>query len=517
MKSDGIEKKCCFSLIFALVFMSYCVYLPSHYGTDGLATESLYRAIDNMEYGRTEAIWNEAVFSGFSAGRFTRGILFSLIALFGKAQWLTSWWMNFFAIVMISLSAYTAWKTIKEINGALSICSFFCILIAFCQPFFTDWFQFTECQLFHSIGLFIAIHAARIALTGRISTAKKYIASSVLLTVCSGLYQNTMQWFVWMAMAIVICYATARQETSAKDAAKSASCMIAFSLSIYVVAAAVQLFFTQVIFCSPRVGGAGISLHDKIEKLVQAQKELWLMTPYTKNQASSLFFVVCLVVLGASTISIFRKHAHWGIKAIWAAVIVICTFGFYASILLPIFVTESWYCQRSVVGFWGIPFLLSLAVPREKISNRGFRVVEMVPATVGACMIAVNIISCLQFGSDLHRINAMDAMRAQSIEEQIRTYEEQSNGVQVQYLAFHYDRNPTYCYPQIRNSHDNNQSAWTARWNWLPIMNLTNGKSYEQSEYSDELFYERYGEKNWNAYSQEQVFFVDDTAYIALY
>ena len=113
-------------------------------------------------------------------------------------------------------------------------------------------------------------------------------------------------------------------------------------------------------------------------------------------------------------------------------------------------------------------------------------------------------------------VNAMDTMRAQLIEEQIETHEAES-GQQIRYLAFHYDSAPLYCYNGIVNSHENNLSAWSASWNPLAIMNLSSGRGYAQREYSDELYREQYADQNWDLFSPEQVFFHEETAYIAIY
>lgn len=501
--------------IWALIFVAYGIYVPFHYSSDGWYEYYSYGLIDGAESGLF-AVWPKAVAVGFSGGRYIKGIVLFLAGLLSKTQWLMSPVVSAMGVCVLAVAGCTAWSGITEHRKEGAILPFLCLCVAFCQPFFTDWFQFSECQLVYPLGVFCAIFSAKTAFsTKKGSAINKWCFACLWLLIAAGIYQITMQWFVLMSMVIVVINITDGKEENANQLTRHLVFQILFALSIYAVAAAVQLLFTHVLFNSARAASSQ-TLQGRMWALLQAQKNLWKMVPYSGNKGSLLFPVVCILSFWASTVSVMKAHRSRGVKATQIAAICICTLGFYASIFLPIFFTESWYPQRSVVGFWGIPLLLSLASKEERKRNGNLSIVRMVSVLASSVMIVINLYSCLLFGSDLYRVNAMDTMRAQLIEEQIETYEAES-GQQIRYLAFHYDSAPLYCYNGIVNSHENNLSAWSASWNPLAIMNLSSGRGYAQRDYSDELYCEQYADQNWDLFSPEQVFFHEETAYIAIY
>lgn len=520
MNDLGRKQKCTlYIFICAMIALAYCIYVPFHYSTDGWITFQGFDQIDGIEENKLSAVWSVSAETSVSNGRYVRGLILCIVGLFGKMKWLMSPLVSAAGIAVLAISGCVAWNTISEHmkTDRIPILPFLCLLVAFCQPFFTDWFQFSECQLFYPFGVLAAVLSAKTAFSAKeMSPARKWCRSCVWLMIAAGMYQITMQWFVLMAMSVVVIDTINNTESSAIRIAKRAISQILFVLTVYVVVAAVQLLFTYVIFDSPRTGAGQLSIGVRIDDFLRAQKNLWAMTPYTGNRASVLFPVLCISALLASVISLGKSPASSGVKCIKITAMLLCSFGFYASIFIPMFLTESWYAQRSVVGFWGIPLLLSLATGLDNPSRGGEKIIRLISVMTAGCLIAANLYSCFQFGSDLYRVNAMDTMRAQLIGEQIKNYEEET-GTCVQYLAFHYDKYPMYAYPGTVNSFENNQTAWTAVWNPLAIMNIVGAKDYEEREYSDEMYLEKYADQNWNMYSPEQVFFEGNTAYIVIY
>lgn len=499
------------------VFAAYMIYIPFHFSSDGWAVYYPYSVIDGMESGRVSSVMSMAVVSGFSSGRYTRGIYTLLAAFFGKLQWTMSPLACAIGVGLLAIAGCLAWSTITEHRKENAILPFACLIIFFCQPFLTDWFQFSECTLMYALGILCAVLSARASFSTRdTSLVKKWILGCVWLLIAAGFYQITMQWFVFMSMAIIIIDITDSTEADTNQRLKRLMIQIFYALSMYVVAFVFQLLFTEVFFESPRVDVYPYTLQYRITDFLQEQKELWAMTSYTGNQASLLFPVVCVLSGLSSIISVMKARASRSVKVTVLAAICICTLGFYACVFLPSFLTNSYYPQRCIVGFWGLPFLLSLAAKSERKANGELSIARMIPVIASAVMIIINIYSCLCYGSDLYRVNAMDTVRAQLIDGQIQAYEAET-GNQVHNLAFHYDSARVYHYAGVKSCRDNNLCGWASDWNPMAIMKITTGKNYGQSEYSDELYYERYGDKNWDIFSPEQVFCEDDTAYIVIY
>lgn len=499
------------------VFAAYMIYIPFHFSSDGWVVFRSYSMIDGMESGRVSGVWSMAVSSGFASGRYTRGLFTLLAAFLGKLQWTMSPLAGAIGIGLLAIAGCMAWSTITEHRKENAILPFACLIIFFCQPFLTDWFQFSECTLMYSLGVLSAVVSAKAAFSKKTtSLVKKWILGCVWLLIAAGFYQIAMQWFVLMSMAIVIIDITDSTERKTKPRIKRLMIQIFYALSIYVVAFVFQLLFTEVFFESPRTDVYPYTLQYRISDFLQEQKELWGMVSYTGNKVSLLFPVVCVLSGLSSVISMIEAQTSRSEKVTVITTICVCTLGCYASIFLPSFLTNSYYPQRCIVGFWGIPLLLSLAAKSEIKPNGELSIVRIIPVIASVAMILINIYSCLCFGSDLYRVNAMDTMRAQLIDEQIQAYEAET-GNQVRNLAFHYDNSRMYYYAGVKSCRDNNLCGWAAPWNPMAIMNVSTGKNYSQSGYSDELYHERYGDKNWDMYSPEQVFILDDTAYIVIY
>ena len=246
------------------------------------------------------------------------------------------------------------------------------------------------------------------------------------------------------------------------------------------------------------------------------QIDLWQMEPYTQNPASALFGVVCIVIFAIMLVSLFTRKQPFKMALTKTIILLTCTLGFYMSIFLPLTLTELWFPQRSVVGFWGIPMLLSLPVKTTVLYNKKMNFFLKIPNVIIVCMLVINIVTCHRFGRDLHRVNGMDILRTQEIETYINQYEKENNIV-VQKLAFHYDADPLYVYPGIVNYHENNQAAWSAEWNPIALMCIVGEKEFEEIPFEEPLYLLHFEGKNWDVFSPEQILFDGDTAYILIY
>lgn len=507
-----------YKAIVALVILSYAVYLPKHLSIDSWNVQNMYAQFDQMQSGHWEAIWGEARFSCFSSGRFSRGALFLVFALARKASWLVAPWVNWVAIAFMCLAGCKMWKQLQKTVDGRSIRSdivYVCCLISLCNPFFTDWMQYIECQLYHPLALWLSVSAASALQKdlGR-SKLKQWCIACVLLTLSAGFYQIALQYFV--LLSVCLSFMALNQVRSGLKAVEEFAKKIFLALSVYFVAAAVQLC---VIFSMHSHRVQAKSVEEILEKLTVAQGKLWLMTPYTKNPASILFVVVALL-LGMRAIGrIAYSGDSYRNIAMGCGITAIGFLGYYTSLFLPLVVSELWFPQRSLVGFWGIPLILAMAgdsVSQDRMHFSHMRNDRLICGLCGALLIA-NVYSCIRFGTDLYRVNAIDGMRGHLIYNEISNYEATS-GITIKQVAFLQDDAVTYVYPDIVNSYENNQAAWSASWNHLAILEAVSGRGFQQCDYPEELFTEYYDDKtNWNGFSAEQVRFENETAYVVVY
>lgn len=507
-----------YKLIIALVVISYAVYLPKHLSIDSWNAQNMYAQFDQMQSGHWEAIWGEARFSCFSSGRFSRGVLFLAFALARKASWLVAPWVNWVAIAFMCLAGCKMWTLIRDYfkdseNSHFTL--YICCLLSICNPFFTDWMQYIECQLYHPLALWLSVSAASVLQKdlGK-SRIKQWCVACVLLTLSAGFYQISLQYFVLLSVSF--SFMALGQVKSGLNAVEEFAKRIFSALSVYFVAAVVQLCVILSMH-SHRVQTK--SLEEILDKLAVAQGKLWLMTPYTKNPASILLVVVALLLGMRVIVRIAYSGDSYGNIAMGCGIAVIGFLGYYMSLFLPLVVSELWFPQRSLVGFWGIPLILAMAgdsVEQNRMRFSHMRSDRLLCGLCGALLIA-NVYSCIRFGTDLYRVNAIDRMRGQLIYNEIFNYETAS-GITIKQVAFFQDDAVIYVYPDVVNSYENNLAAWSASWNYLSILETVSGRRFQQCDYPEALFAEHYDDKtNWDEFSAEQVWFENETAYVVVY
>lgn len=239
------------------------------------------------------------------------------------------------------------------------------------------------------------------------------------------------------------------------------------------------------------------------------------MEPYTGNPWSKLYTVIVIAL--AVRLCIFAILAEDKKKQFFYLVsAALGVAGLYASILLPLFLSEPRSPMRAIVGFWGIPLLLTVYGNCIKCDHWKARGVNAIIGVAAALLVFVNIYNCAEIGVGLYKTNAMDTMRAELMANAIEEYEQESGNV-VENVAFHADDAPMYSYPGIHSSYESNRSALNVSWSDIYVLNTVSGRNFQQVDYPDDLYEEQYAGKNWDIWSDEQITFLGDTAYIILY
>lgn len=470
--------------------------------------------MDQMDTGHYEAVLREAKFSCFSAGRFFRGIIFMAFALCHKASWLVAPWVNWVAIFFMCLSGCTLWKTL---DGAIQSKTpytnivYICMLITLCNPFFTDWMQYIECQLYHPMALWFSSMSAYVLLAnGDHITLKKWIASSILLILSAGLYQIALQFFV--LISVTLSFFAMKNEVGVHQI-KAPILKLILALSVYCSAAVTQLV---IVFSMNTNRVQSKNLSEIIRQLAKAQIELWSMVPYTKNPLSILFLCVAMLLVINLIGRVAARNWTYADKIICLLITSLGLLGYYASLFLPLIISELWFPQRSMVGFWGILLLIAIAGvtahDKESMSK-----LEQVIFILACVLLSSNLVSCIRFGTDLYRVNAIDGMRGELIVNTISDYE-RATGITIEGVAFHQDAGYTYTYPDIVSSYENNQAAWSASWNYCAILQNVSGRNFIQYDYPEEVYLQYYNkDQDWSEFDTDQIRFRDGIAYVVVY
>ena len=507
--SAGNDELQYIGILILLIVVAYCAYLPMHYGNDTWFALKNSQSLDAMQEGYVQAVMGEAVYSCFSAGRYTRGLLFLAFALPGYASLLVKPWVNVVAIVFLCLSGITLWKIVRSCcneESCGSVCRsilFLCCCIAVVNPFFTDWLQFSEVNLYYPLGLYLSLAAGKVILDSSKSSWKRFLESFILLAAAGGLYQIVMFYY-----AAVVVMLLGRNVKSGCFRPKRFFLQAFYSGMVYVFAAAVQLLFTRVLFQSERI--TSYRAGEIWESMLQAQKNLYRMAPYTGNCLSVLYTVLLIALLLQGILRIACCKDHVLVRL----VLYVLRFAAVYVLLFVPFVVSLWFSQRTLVGFWMLP--LVAAVMNQENEMRWAvcceKYVLRTAAAIGAVLLLVNVWNCLQFGVDMYKVYGMDTARAYMMLEKIEEYEEESGQV-VMEVAFYQPENKKYYYDGIFGYCENNQVRWTASWNQLPILEVVGNRDFTQVEYPEELLTEQgTGQKE-----KDSIYFEGNTAYIILY
>lgn len=502
-------------MIFCII-LAYAVYLPKHLSIDSWNVQHLYAELDQIGTGHLKAIWSEALQTCFVTGRFFRGFIFLAFASCRAAHLLVSPWVNWVALFFMCLSGERLWTAIRNMLPAKATTSkicFTCCVIVLCNPFFTDWMEYIECQLYYPLALWLAISAA-ITLQRDNPRFKEWFSASILLVLSSGLYQIALQFFVLVSVCFIILGCKAKD---IKDQIWIPIKRILLAISVYGVAAGMQLCIARIVR-SNRVQEK--TLIEIIGKTSSAQSSLWKMIPYTKNILSILFSLVALLLIIRFMWCLFHSELAMNGKIVRCLVVLSGFVGYYGALFLPLIVSELWFSQRSMVGFWGILLILAVAeecVPTDQQVTAHDIKIDVIWVMLVVLLIS-NISSCVRFGTDLYKVNAIDKMRGELISNLIADYERET-GISIANVAFRQDVSFTYAYPETVNFCENNQAAWSASWNYLSILETVSNRKFQQCEYTEDIYNKYYGNGpvDWNEFSEEQIHFESETAYIMVY
>lgn len=274
---ERLSKKAWPMLIVTAVMLAYAMYIPTHLSVDSWTVNALYHHLDTLWEGHWQEVWEEARFSGFSSGRFSRGVFFLLFAICRKATWLTLPWGNVVAIAFLCLSGLKLWSLLSPCDRNSNTVTLLCCILTVCNPFFTDWMQYQECSLYYTpLGLYLAICAAEVLLADGVSF-RKWLKASVMLTISCGFYQISLQYFVLTAVML------AMMKAEPENVLKSFLIKALTAMSAYAIAAAAQLGCISV-FGNRR--GATHTLEAIVAALGNAQKSLWQMEAYTEMRGA---------------------------------------------------------------------------------------------------------------------------------------------------------------------------------------------------------------------------------------
>lgn len=453
-------------------------------------------------------------------GRYTYGIMLFFQYLLSQITVLNNFYSNLFSIILFSILIIQSYLLLnKNICKFQRIILFLSIALLFLNPLFVDWAIFPECLPYYLLGIFICQLSVKFYLK---NTWKDYIFSMLLFLLAIGTYQPIATYFVFFVLLgiwkqVVVCFREKGQyEFLGVTLLKT---IVAFS--IYLLGSLFQLFIVSIL---GKISRVDTDFPENIKIVIKAQKELWLMQTTGKSSILYLFFaLVSLFVFICILTFILRKKRKRNKRSLLLLLIgVVFCMAMYIAIFASHIVVEPWVSQRTVTPFLGfIPFVIALevmAIDKDiwSMVNIRLKISKNILIAIMGVMVCAYIYRSENLQIDIFKGNIADAQIAYQIYDIIQQYEENTT-TQVKKIACRYDNSPSWSYPGTFAMYDMNVRAWTKIWAVPGIMYWYTGRCFEQVDMDEEIYNNNFLDKDWNVYSEEQIFIDGDTINIMIY
>ncbi len=116
---------------------------------------------------------------------------------------------------------------------------------------------------------------------------------------------------------------------------------------------------------------------------------------------------------------------------------------------------------------------------------------------------------------DRYKCNRADQMYIETIGQSIREYEEKS-GKTVKKIGVYYDANVPDTWEEFTSERYSRSRSLNRTWSDIDSMNYYLGRKFKRAE-DNERIREKFAQKDWSAFSQDQLDFDGDTLYLCVY
>lgn len=484
-----------------IAFICYGGYVYPHYATD------TYRVVANLEFTLRD-IWEEYTFPYLKAGRYGLGILMYIVAMFRIHPLLNNVVSNVLSICFIGLSLYHLVYRLSSYLEFRSTRKFKLLLVAtpiFINPLYADWFQFPECVVYYSLGLYlVTILAFKVFFQESYTSIKRkvfYIGSLIFVI---GIYQILLNVFFILSLFIIYMIYL-KKNTATKVLIKE----FLFLLFLYTGISLIQLTIIKVF-------GNGIRTNTDIINntiyVIKMQPVLWAMK--TTGNGNVWLVITTLVVLAFNIVSIFTIQ---GIPKSKEFLLFILFFVVISGILYSTHIlAEPWLSQRTVVLLYGFPGILGLLFLCRKQTDSSLQAYFNLALVFFLVLNTVYIYRTNNISIGMQKTNSLDKQIVLQIRAEIEDYEKVS-GIQVSKIAFKNDAQLNWSYPDVFCMFDLNVRAWAVDWARKNMVEFYMQRKFDEIEMDDVIYQRYFFEKNWNTYEESQTEIVGDTIYIMVY
>jgi len=491
---------------FALAFLCYGIYLFPVYSIDS------HIVFNNSV--------STSIYSLFEGGRFVFASLLAFLYFIGISPTSNGFVLNFVGIALIAVCQYIFYKRIfptdasKEVRTVCYLSS----CIVFFNPFFADWFSFSETVPYYQLALMLAMFSSIVLFDEKYGFIKRLLCSLLLLVFSSGIYQPAFNYFVLFSLTFIyidMFKYLGRKAPESKPPWKKTIYKVVTAFGVYLFVAVFQLVLSLTVIGAH--GRVSFSVVQGLRAVLAIQLPLWRLS--TVGIDSNLYLLLFLSTFVLFFIYVSRKLylriMRWDLPFIFLVFIS----AIYTTIFIIPTITEGWFAQRLTTMFPAVLSFLAICAVTT-IFHYGDLEKFNLPAYIGALLaplVFVFVVQTARLGIDTHKSNAQDALIIRSVNEKIIRHENE-NGVEVTNIAV--KTNVDYvkwAYPGIFFMFDFNVRS-AALPNRVPYMFTTwAGRNFETIDMPEEIYEEHFKGRHWNSFSNEQFIIIDNTLYMYLY
>ena len=478
-----------FIIIIDLIFFGKLINLE--FATD---------TYDVFNFNNKQIFWQYA-----SAGRFVTAIIGYLVKIINLKEYTIYLGSYILAMVCLILSQYKLYKItnmlVLEKNRddlyskiLVDLVSIIIIL----NPFLIELFLFVEKGIM-IFAILMCIYAIEKFIKYLEYKDVKYLIYSMIfifIGVCS--YQGVVGIFIAISSICVLKYSKNIKEFIINN-------IIMFL--VYGIPTGINYLIVKFCYSNTRIDG-NIQITGSIVKILKNTKEMMVST-YNIMPKYSVFLLI-LFTFGILCYKIIKnkKEVRKILEYIYIILITI-----FISILPQIFqATESiWFVPRSTYPFGTIYGILILYL----ICN-----IDLKKVTKKILIIIMLVFLCFELQifwkieNDRYILNNYDYEISMRIANKVKKYEKET-GNKISKIEIYQDLSPSYTYDNIFVTKDLNIKAYATDWSTKGILEYYLKRNLEKLKSEENI--EKFQNKNWNEFNEEQIILKNDVLILCRY
>ncbi len=487
----SVLKKQEFRFLLLVNFLILCclaVYQGQHFATDSFVVLT-----EGVAHNARWLIGQWSFMGGFL------NFFFELIG-HNPVQNCTADLIVFIVTVSVSMSVFvsTLWERIEKRDLLDLAVIDIAVFISFLNVAAGNYFVFPECTTAHAMAYAFCFWAMTVIAKG--DNLKSYIGSGVLLVIAIGFGKAMVSYSAVFLLTICVLKTRNQQITKWAEMLKTFvrhAVLWITSGAVYLVISLLTMKLFNIVPDDRAIltvdGIFGNVLYYFLHQYTYLRWHSYFSTEIMLICAVTIA-LLCLIPLVSDIIKKQNREQR---------VFQLITICFaYVCMYIPGFVSTS-KGVRTLCAVFLIYFLFSvnaITIVKKPIFKR-------VVLIVLVAVLSLNIFKFTEEAITQRQTNERDAIWAQQVLSNIEEYE-QATGKVINNIGFSYDK-----------ERDRPESVLFTTWSRDKILNVysTDHEDFRIVETPDSIYQEHFADKNWKAFKEEQLVFVDDTLYICIY